>query len=182
MATIKASIPSIVGARHNKIGLPLSLFYTGLTLILQYQSQSQFRSNANQVKKAHLLLGNYIKFITMELKIVLPAEKSKQSIVNLKNYMDKVSIDGVYSIEIDRAEHFSGQLGYGNILNSITTVVEAATEPLVELVKCLEKYVSNYRTVITISTKHGKVEIKHGRSMSPDELKEVVSSIQQNDK
>jgi len=72
-------------------------------------------------------------------------------------------------------------MGTGDILNSITTIIEAAERPLVELIKCLQKFVDNYRTEITIPTKEGnKIVLSHGRSMKPEQLRELVTAIQQN--
>lgn len=116
----------------------------------------------------------------MEIKILLPQEQSKHGAINLKKFIDQASIEGLESTEIERAAHGNGQMGLGDLLNSVKTIIEAATEPLVELVKCLQKYADNYRTVITIPTKSGNIELKHGRSMKPEELKELVTAIQQN--
>jgi hypothetical protein len=116
----------------------------------------------------------------MEIKILLPQEQSKQGIIHLKNFIDRESIEGIAGTEIERVEHLPGQMGAGDLLSSIRTTIEAASEPLVQLVKCLQKYVDNYRTVITIPTKNGDIELRHGRSMKPEELKELVTAIQQN--
>ena len=113
----------------------------------------------------------------MELKIVLPEENSRQGIIHLKNFIDQTSIDGIEETEIERAVHQGDQMGAGDILGSIKTVIEAAEKPLVELVKCLQKYVDNYRTVITIPTQNGNIELKHGRSMSPEQLQAIVVAI-----
>lgn len=116
----------------------------------------------------------------MEIKILLPPEQSKLGVINLKDFIDKAAIDGVESSEIERAALLNGQMGVGDLLNSVKTIVEAATGPLVELVKCLQKYADNYRTVITIPTKNGNIVLNHGRSMTPEELKNLVTAIQQN--
>lgn len=116
----------------------------------------------------------------MELLISLPEEESKQGVINLKSFIDKASIEGLESAQIGRKVHANDQMGAGDILNSVKLIIEAATDPLVELVKCLQKYVDNYRTIITIPTKDGNVELKHGRSMKPEELKELVTAIQKN--
>jgi hypothetical protein len=115
----------------------------------------------------------------MEIRILLPHEQSKQGAIHLKNMIDRASIEGVAGTEIERAAHDNGQMGAGDLLNSVKTIIEAASEPLVALVTCLQKYVDNYRTVITIPTKNGNIELKHGRSMKAEELKELVTAIQQ---
>lgn len=115
----------------------------------------------------------------MELQILLSEENSKQGVINLKNFIDKASIDGVEETHVERSLHTKGQMGAGNILNSITTIIEAAEKPLVELIKCLQKFVDNYRTEITIPTKNGeKIVLSHGRSMKAEELRELVVAIQ----
>jgi len=115
----------------------------------------------------------------MELNIILEDE-NKQGIINLKNFIDKASIDGLEDTEISREVHGDGQMGAGAILSSIVTVIDAAEKPLLELVKCLQKYVDNFRTKIKIPDGKGSyIEISHGRSMKPDELKELIVAIQQ---
>jgi hypothetical protein len=117
----------------------------------------------------------------MELVISLPEKDSRQSIINLKNYIDRASIEGVEGTIIERAVHANGEMGAGEILGSIKAIIQAAEKPLVELVKCLQKFVDNYRTVITIPTKNGNIELKHGRSMTAQQLKELVVAIRKND-
>ncbi|KAA9034552.1 hypothetical protein FW778_22205 [Ginsengibacter hankyongi] len=114
----------------------------------------------------------------MRIQILLPEENSKEGIINLKNFIDRASIEGIDSAEINRSEHTDGQMGAGDILNSITTIIQAAEKPLVELVKCLQKFVDNYRTKITIPTEKGDIIISHGRSMKAEQLQELVVAIQ----
>lgn len=116
----------------------------------------------------------------MEIKIILAEEPSVEGIIFLKSFIDKASIDGLEETEIDRTVHAEGQMGAGMLLNSITAIIHAAEKPLIELVKCLQKYVDNYSTMITIPTKDGNIEIKHGRSMAPEDLKKLVVAIQNN--
>jgi hypothetical protein len=116
----------------------------------------------------------------MEIKILLPQEQSKQGVIHLKNFIDRAAIAGIEGTEIERVAHGHDQMGAGDLLNSVKTIIEAASEPLVALVTCLQKYVDNYRTVITIPTKNGNIELRHGRSMKAEELKELVTAIQQN--
>jgi len=114
----------------------------------------------------------------MEVKIVLSDDGPKQGIIHLKKFIDVAGIAEVESTEIERAPHRDGQMGMGMLLNSISTVMPAASSPLVELVKCMEKYTENYRTKITISTECGNIVLEHGRSVKPDQLKELVAAIQ----
>lgn len=115
----------------------------------------------------------------MELQILLREENSKQGIINLKNYIDKASIEGLEETEIERAPHGEGEMGLGDLLGSIKTIIEAAQQPLVELIKCLQKYVDNYRTEIVIPITNGEeIRLIQGRSMKANELKELVVAIQ----
>ena len=119
----------------------------------------------------------------MELKVLLPADAPMDRIIFLKDYIDKNSIEGIENTEIERLPHGNGQMGAGGIINSIKTLIEAAEKPVTELVKCLLRYVENYRTEITIPTKDGaNIVLRHGRSMKPDELKELVVAIQKSNK
>src|SRR3954464_846558 len=111
----------------------------------------------------------------MEITILLPEDSSKKGIGNLKTFIDKASIAGIKT-EIKRATHVHGQMGVGDILNSIKTIIsgpmplspvrdqnrDEAAEPIVELVKCLQKYANNYRTVISLSTAKGNFVVPHG--------------------
>ena len=116
----------------------------------------------------------------MKIDIFLPEATSKEGILVLKDYIDKASINGLEAVTVERAVVQPGEMGAGGILNAVKAVIHAAEKPLVELVKCLQKYVDNYRTTVTIPTKNGNIELKHGRSMSATELKELVTAIQEN--
>jgi|SRR5690606_20137990 len=113
----------------------------------------------------------------MKIKILLPEEK-KQGISHLKSFLDRASIAGLYQIEVERAPHDNAHMGAGAILGSISTVIEAANKPLTELVIALIKYVENYRTKITIPTKNGNIVLSAGRSMTAQQLQELVVAIQ----
>ena len=116
----------------------------------------------------------------MKLNFILEDE-NKQGIMNLKNYLDRQSIEGIEALEIDRAEHGDGQMGAGAILSSITAIFTSAENPINALIKCLEKYVANFRTELKVSDgKGGFIEISHGRSMKPEELQALITSIQSN--
>ena len=112
----------------------------------------------------------------MKLDLIL-TDDNKQGIINLKSFIDRAGIEGVESTDIERTIHEDGQMGAGDLLNSVKTIIEAAEKPLTELVKCLLQYVRNYRTEIRIPTKNGDIILSHGRSMKPEQLKEIVSSI-----
>jgi hypothetical protein len=112
----------------------------------------------------------------MNLDIIL-SDDNKRGIVNLKSFIDKADIEGIDSTEIKRADHADGQMGAGDILNSVKTIIEAAEKPLTELVRCLLQYVKNFRTEIRIPTKNGDIVLSHGRSMKPEQLKEIVTAI-----
>ena len=115
----------------------------------------------------------------MELLISLNEEISKQGIIHLKDFIDRSSIEGIEQTEIERRPPKEGQMGFGEIFAAVKTIIEAAERPLVELIKCLFRYVENYRTEINIQTKNGeKIVLKHGRSMKPDDLQNIVVAIQ----
>ena len=118
----------------------------------------------------------------MEITILLPKDSSKEGIIQLKEFIDRASIPGINKTEIQRAPVVEGQMGIGDILNSIRAIIGAATDPLVELVKCLQKYADNYRTEITIPTSNGNIIISHGRSMKTEQLKKLVVAIQNTDR
>jgi hypothetical protein len=117
----------------------------------------------------------------MELKIVLEQVDYKKGILHLKEQLDKDAIPGVHKIEVDRIRSGDNEMGAGEILNSVTGMIHALEKPLVELVKCLQKYVDNYRTRIRIPQKNGQdIVLEHGRSMTPEQLKDIVTAILQN--
>ena len=65
----------------------------------------------------------------MNLDIIL-SDDNKRGIVNLKSFIDKADIEGIDSTEIKRADHADGQMGAGDILNSVKTIIEAAVSPV----------------------------------------------------
>ena len=115
----------------------------------------------------------------MEIQLIIQNSNKPEAAGHLRTFLLRESIDGLKAIDIERDTHTDGQMGAGAVLNSIKAVINAAEKPLVELVKCLQKYVENYRTTVTIPTKNGNIEISHGRSMSPKDLKELVTAIQE---
>lgn len=113
----------------------------------------------------------------MELQISLPDDAPKQGILNLKEYLDRSGIEGVERTEIETAPLRDGAMGAGELLNSITAIVSAAAEPLVELVRSLHKYAENYRTRLTITSNNVTINIEHGKSMKTDQLKELMKDL-----
>lgn len=119
----------------------------------------------------------------MEIIVTLEDQQSQQGVINLKNFIDGASIEGLERNEVLREAPLKGQMGVGQILGSVGLIVEAAEKPLVELVNCLNKYVENYRTTVTISTKSGlKITISHGRSMSAQQLENLIKTILESDR
>jgi len=114
----------------------------------------------------------------MELNISLPGDKPKEAIIHLSNYLQKASIDGLEKLEIDRGDSKPDQMGVGIMLNSVSALIVAAQKPLVELIKCLQKYVDNYKTDINITTGSGKIlKISKGRNMTAKELQDLLVAI-----
>ena len=113
----------------------------------------------------------------MELQISLPDDSPRQGILNLKTFIDRAGIDGVEKTEIQTATLEDGAMGAGELLNSITTIISAATEPIVELIKTLHKYAENYRTKLTITANNVTIKIEHGKSMKTEQLKELMKDL-----
>jgi hypothetical protein len=118
----------------------------------------------------------------MKIKIIPENGQSKESLENLLKFINKSGIEGLDGAEVDRGAAKPGEMGAEGILGSISAIIHAAEKPLVELVKCLQKYVDNYRTKIVIPTKKGDITISHGKSMTATELKELITSIKESDK
>ncbi|MBB5441373.1 hypothetical protein HDC92_005081 [Pedobacter sp. AK017] len=114
----------------------------------------------------------------MKLKLTLPGENPVKDLINLNNFIEKSGIEGISHTGLTESENKDPRhMGIGDFLGSISTVIDAAEKPLVELVKCLQLYVSNYRTKITIPTKNGNIEIDGGRKYSAQEIKDIVGEI-----
>ena len=95
------------------------------------------------------------------------------------NEINKVAAEFWVKAEGGKVFAFHGQMGAGIIISSIVTLIEAAEKPLIELVKCLQSYVDNFRTTIKVPDgKGGYIEISHGRSMKPEQLKDLITAIQ----
>ena len=116
----------------------------------------------------------------MEITIQLSDDNSSQGVLALKKYIDKAAIEGLEEVEIERSPHVNGHMGAGEPLNSIKALISETAEPLVGLVKCLQKYADNYRIRITIRTNNGDFILVHGKSMKADQLKSMVVAIQKN--
>lgn len=114
----------------------------------------------------------------MNFEISLEGDSVDQ-INYVKEDIDRESIEGIYSLKIEKEMLQRGQMTIdGGVLNSIKGIVEAASKPLVELVKVLQKYADNYRTPIKIKLNNGtEVTLSHGKSMTPDQLEKFVNSI-----
>lgn len=110
----------------------------------------------------------------MELSLTVNAPNAQNQVGYLKNFIDKEGIDGVEKSEVETGGHVAGTQGL-DVLNSIKVIIEAAEKPLVELVDCIQKYVENYRSDVTISNSKGaSLKINMGRSMDKETLKLIV--------
>ena len=110
----------------------------------------------------------------MELSLTVNAPNAQNQVGYLKNFIDKEGIDGVEKSEVETGDHVAGTQGL-DVLNSIKVIIEAAEKPLVELVDCIQKYVENYRSDVTISNSKGaSLKINMGRSMDKETLKMIV--------
>jgi hypothetical protein len=114
----------------------------------------------------------------MELHILLQGENAVNAAIRLKEFIESSYIDGLERAKVDRNVLKPGEMGAGDLLGSITAIIEAAEKPLVELVKCLQKFVDQYTTMIIVPTKNGDIKLKKGRSMSAKELQDLVIAIQ----
>ncbi len=110
----------------------------------------------------------------MELSLSVNAPNPQNQLAYLKNFIDKEGIDGVKKSEIETGEHIAGTQGL-DILNSVKVIIEAAEKPLIELVDCVQKYVENYRSDVTISNSKGaSLKINMGRSIDKETLKVII--------
>jgi hypothetical protein len=113
----------------------------------------------------------------MKIRIAVPEDLSKKNLLHLKSFLERADIEGLDKIDIERKDIRPGQMGFGEVMNSLELIIHAAEKPLVELVGCLKKYVELYQTTIVFDTEDGKVEIKHGRSMKPDQLEAIIKAM-----
>ena len=111
----------------------------------------------------------------MELKIQISDEEELNTIILLKNFIEESLIEGIEKIEIDSAPLSENQMGVGEIFNSITTVIHAASKPLTELVKCLKAFVETFKTEATIKLSNGsEIIIKQRGSLSEDAILRLI--------
>lgn len=114
----------------------------------------------------------------MKLEFQLADESSVENAIHLRNFVADEGIEGVESVEVQRGEHSQGEMGVGILLSSVAAVLSSVGQPLVELIKCLQLYVTNFRTTIRIPTPNGDIVLEHGRSMKPEQIQELVTAIQ----
>jgi hypothetical protein len=112
----------------------------------------------------------------MNVQITLSDAASPESTANLKSFIDHQGIPGI-ATDIERKAVPEGAMGVGDLLLAVKAIIEAAQAPLTELVKCLQKYVENYRTSITIETPNGKVQIDRGRNTSAADVEKIIAAI-----
>ena len=119
----------------------------------------------------------------MEIEISLPDATPKQEIINLKNYIERETIDGLAKVNVERVPHGDGQLGIGDLLNTITAII-TATAAIIELIQCVQKYANKFRVKPTISSKNVTITLEQGKTINPEELKvllkDVVATIPEN--
>jgi hypothetical protein len=112
----------------------------------------------------------------MNVQIALADAPSPESTANLKSFIDQHGITGL-TTDIERKPAPEGAMGVGDLLLAVKAIIEAAQAPLTELVKCLQKYVENYRTSITIKTPNGEVKIDRGRNTSAEDVEKIIAAI-----
>lgn len=111
----------------------------------------------------------------MELLITI-ANGQAQDLIHLNSFILARSPEGLDNSEIINKPQDAGAMGIGVFLG-IKAIIQSASKPLVELIKCLQKYVDNYRTEIKIKANGKDIVIKKGRSMSAEELTNLVTEI-----
>ncbi|EOR96324.1 hypothetical protein ADIARSV_0559 [Arcticibacter svalbardensis MN12-7] len=102
----------------------------------------------------------------LEIQIAL-SDESPAGLTELKKHITKQEIKGVIYVEVLRDTVKTGQMGIGVNMNALGATIKVLEGSVVQLVNCLQKYVDNYITSITVTTKEGIViEISHGRSLN----------------
>ncbi|EOR94358.1 hypothetical protein ADIARSV_2440 [Arcticibacter svalbardensis MN12-7] len=126
------------------------------------------------------MANNQIKENTNEylkLQIAL-SDESPGRLIELQRYINKQKIEGVVYAEMLQPTVKTGQMGIGINMNSIAATINVLEGSILELLNCLQKYVDNYTTNITVTTKEGIViEITHGRSLKPEQLSSILKAL-----
>lgn len=94
----------------------------------------------------------------LNIELTLVGNDAEKQVINLKNFLEKQTIEDFEELLVKRSEFQEGQMGAGIILGSVSGVIRAASQPLTELVKCLQKYIASFNTEIEIKILDGQKE------------------------
>jgi len=92
----------------------------------------------------------------------------------LQNLLEDANL-GLEKIDVVERGYQEGSLGLGEIINSLNILITSASAPLVELVKCIQVYISLSKSSVEIETADG-TKIKVEGKGNPIEL---ANSVQQ---
>ena len=85
------------------------------------------------------------------MKLILRyPDATEAQIIHLKSFLSHKHNLADTKIDVNRHVLNEGEMGAGGITDSLTAIISAATEPLTELVKCLQEYIKNFKGDIEI--------------------------------
>jgi hypothetical protein len=114
----------------------------------------------------------------LNFELTLIGEDAEKQVINFKNFLEKQSIEDLDELLVKRTEHQEGQMGVGGILGSVSGVIRAASQPLTELVKCLQKYIQSFNTEIEIKISEGeKTKYVKLSGKDPKKVEDLVKLI-----
>lgn len=113
----------------------------------------------------------------MRLFIELPPERTdKKKLVHLKNFLEKEHINGVQSINLDRENSESGEMGSG-VVNTLTAVLIGVAGPFSRLAEAFTRYASSFRTELIIKNEHGDELILNTKKLDKEGIDRLVDQF-----
>jgi len=91
----------------------------------------------------------------MNIEIELIGENVERQLIYLKDSLEGSEIEGLAEVQVKQREGNIGEMGIGEITNSLEAIIKAAGAPLTELVKCLQTFIESFKTSLKIKCPNG---------------------------
>jgi len=116
----------------------------------------------------------------IKFKLNLIGNISDNEILEFQNFIKAENIEGVQNIEIVQKDAKEGEMSIGEVIASISILLTALSSPLTELVKCIQTYITTFKTDIEIETESGK-KIRISAKEKPEELIKLMQKTLKED-
>jgi len=113
----------------------------------------------------------------MKIEISFFDNASERQIINLKDYIHRQKIDGLFNLEISQSKPKKGEMSSGGIDKALVSFIDSINAPLVQLVSCLTEYVKLFKTEIKLKNEKGTELNISSTKLSKDQITEIVKTF-----